>query len=294
MSRPGSEGASMWYQPRSGRDAELQRYVAWLNEQIEGDGRRWRLTRLIDDLRCGTQHIGGAQLPSHILIELQALFPELEAELEQLGGPLRPEPLPRRPPMWPERSRAEERDLQAALASVTEVQVPRRFPVASHWAVGGLLAVGLAPGTELVLVVSASGLGVFDGAGRKLARKLDADLTGYPDHVAGIGPIAGVEVRLMGCEGGTALPRTTPDGWQLGVLHPDDCKGIWLAPPHHTLEPPAVGCIRLAKRFEEIRAAGFSDSGRTLLIAEQHTLHLFQTGDPDPAREPAWSDPPYR
>jgi hypothetical protein len=284
----------MWYQPRDGRDAELERYVAWLNQQLGGDARRLLLTRLVDDLRRGTQHIGGAQIPSRILIELQTLLPELDAELVQLGGPLRPAPLPQRPPMWPKRTVGQERALADALASVTEVEVPRHFPVVSHHAVGGLLAVGLAPGTELVLVVSASGVGVFDAAGRKLARKLDADLSGYPDHVTGIGPIAGVEVPLMGCEGGIALPRTTPDGWQLGVLDPAWCKGIWLAPPHRTLEPPSIGCIRLAKRYEEIRAAGFSDSGHTLVIAEQHTLHLFQTDDPEPTRQPAWSEPPYR
>jgi hypothetical protein len=282
----------MWYQPRAGRGAELERYVTWLNQQIEGDGRRVRLTGLVDDLRRGTQHIGGAQIPSHILVELHALLPELEAELEQLGGPLRQEPLPRSPPMWPERTAAEERRLVVALASVAEVQAPRRFPVVTRHAVGGLLAVGLASGTELVLAVSASGVGVFDGAGRKVARKVKADLTGYPDHVAGIGPIAGIEVTLMGCEGGTALPRTTPDGWQLGVLDPDDCRGIWLAPPDHTLEPPGAGCIRLAGRYEEIRAAGFSDSGHTLVIAEQHTLHLFRTDVP--THKAHWSDSPYR
>lgn len=289
-----SSQTTAWYEPRSGRDAELERYVAWLNQQLDGIARRLLLTRLVDDLQRGTQHIGGAQLPGHILVGLQALLPEMHAELDELGGPLRPEPPRRRPPLWPERTAAEARQLRADLASVPAVEAPSCWPVKSAHAVGGLLAVGFAPGTELVLVVSSNGLGVFDGAGRKVARALDANLTGYPASVTGIGPLAGVDVPLMGCEGGSALPRTTPDGWRLGVLEPAACAGLWFAPPRVALEPPGLGCIRLARRFEEIRAAGFSDSGRTLVIAEQHTLHLFRAPAPPPPRGSEGSGSPYR
>jgi hypothetical protein len=142
--------------------------------------------------------------------------------------------------------------------------------------VGGLRAVGFAPASEMVLVVSWNGLGVFDGRGDRVARQRSTSKPpGYPRSAQGIGPIAGIKVRLMGCGGDTALPRTTPDGWQLDVLQPDQCLAIWIAPPGVALESANPGCVRLAGRFEEIRAAGYSDSGQTLVIAEQHTLHLF-------------------
>jgi hypothetical protein len=128
----------------------------------------------------------------------------------------------------------------------------------------------------MLLVVSSQGLGVFDGNGERVARDADAeDMPGYPESVEGIGPITGVIVPLMGLDSVGAFPRSTSDGWQLGVLEPRDCRGIWTAPPGVSLEPPGAGCVRLAGRFEDVRAAGYSASGQTLVIAEQHTLHLF-------------------
>jgi hypothetical protein len=249
-----------------------------LAEQGAGGGAsRALLTRVVADLAGGKQNICGAFIASEVIGPLaEQLLPELEAALDRLGGPLAAPPAPA--VKWPERSRGEVRELAARLDELPAVETLPPYRTRRSFAVGGLRAVGFAPGTEMLLVVSWQGLGVFDGDGERVAREAGElpDPAGYPESAEGIGPIAGVAVPLMGFEGSGALPRSTRDGWQLGVLEPDDCLGIWTAPPGASLEPPGAGCVRLARRCEEIRAAGYSPSGQILVIAEQHTLHLFR------------------
>ena len=94
---------------------------------------------------------------------------------------------------------------------------PAPWTDAGIWAIGGLTEVGFGAGTDLLLVVSSQGRGVFDPhAGAKLARDRGAPDSTWHDEfrlvAQGIGPLIGQEVTLSGLHGG-GLPNGTRDGW---------------------------------------------------------------------------------
>jgi hypothetical protein len=145
--------------------------------------------------------------------------------------------------------------------------------------VGGLLAAGFGLGGELVLVVSSTGRGVFDGrTGERLARVRETvDNTCYREEdgfAIGIGPLGGGRVAVDGlnhrCR---VLARDTEDGWRLVLRLEGGHECALLAAP--SADPLPRGPAIHVAALEEARAAGFSRTGRTLLLAEPHTLHLF-------------------
>ncbi|MGK5547173.1 hypothetical protein ACSNOH_20925 [Streptomyces sp. URMC 127] len=160
-------------------------------------------------------------------------------------------------------------------------------PAAPLIPVGGLLGVGFAPdpvsGQDLLMVVSSSGHGLFDAStGERLARDYDPDPetstpTGPGLSCPGIGPLAGTPVRIAGLFGG-GLHTTTEDGWTVEVASPD-----W---PHHRVLLSADGGLCRGPagekwwhifhaRWSELRAAGFSPSGRTLVVATSSDITLL-------------------
>ncbi|MFI6154583.1 hypothetical protein ACIBCA_18065 [Kitasatospora sp. NPDC051170] len=161
-------------------------------------------------------------------------------------------------------------------------------PVGHRTPVGGLLGIGFAPapddGRDLVMVVSVDGHGLFDAVtGEKIARDRDPDPdTSTPDAVPdlscpGLGPIAGIRVRIAGLFGG-GLHTTTHDGWTLEVVSPE-----W---PHDRVLLSADGGQHngphgeswwhiFDSTYSDLRAAGFSPSGRTLAIATSSDLTLW-------------------
>jgi hypothetical protein len=158
----------------------------------------------------------------------------------------------------------------------------RRVPV------GGLVGIGFAadPGlsNDLVMVVSHDGHGLFDTTtGAKIARDRAPDPdSASPDAVPdlacpGLGPVAGTRVRIAGLFGG-GLHTTTEDGWTVKVVSPE-----W---PNHRVVLSADGglCRGPAGEkwwhffhadYSELRAAGFSLSGRTLAVATSSDLTLW-------------------
>ncbi|MFJ4782913.1 hypothetical protein [Streptomyces sp. NPDC088794] len=155
--------------------------------------------------------------------------------------------------------------------------------------VGGLLGIGFAShpesGRDLVMVVSNDGHGLFDAVtGEKIARDRDpAPEDGTPDAVAdltcpGLGPIAGSRVRIAGLFGG-GLHTTTDDGWTLESVAPD-----W---PHHRVLLSADGGLPHSgpygeqwwhifhSTYSELRAFGFSLSGRTIAVATSSDVSLW-------------------
>jgi hypothetical protein len=145
--------------------------------------------------------------------------------------------------------------------------------------INGLTAVGFGPGTELLLVLSHSGLGVVDCVtGRVVARDAeDRDLPdgGFPVWAPGIGPLAGQRVPLMGLWGG-GLRTMAPDGWVIHRAAPNwPLECAVLCPPHaHEIEDHGDATVLLKDLDPEIRAIGFSDSGKTLVVANTE-LHLW-------------------
>lgn len=154
--------------------------------------------------------------------------------------------------------------------------------VATH-ALGGLTEAGYAEGSDWLLVISSRGRGLFNClSGERAARDYaepDGD-AGWYDEVGlvarGIGAIEGQVVRLAGLHGG-GLPRFTRDGWGLELVSPDwPLTGVILSPPHKTVlvESYAGGCLKVAED-SEIRACGFSATGRSFVVAMSHTLEIY-------------------
>jgi len=140
------------------------------------------------------------------------------------------------------------------------------------FAVGGLRSIGFDRESELLLVVSSTGRGVIDcQSGRKVARdegEYDEDESQL--EAIGIGPLQDRVLRLSGLHGG-GLPNSTQDGWSLEVVTIDwPASAILLLEPFASLYDSLHG---RPSRFHsigtetELRACGFSYSGRSLVVA---------------------------
>lgn len=159
--------------------------------------------------------------------------------------------------------------------------------------VGGLLGIGFGTdpdtGHDLVMVVSISGHGLFDAvSGEKIARDHDPDdEDSLPDDspdltCPGLGPLAGTRVHIAGLYGG-GLHTSAADGWIVEAISPD-----W---PHHRVILSTDGGQRHSgpygerwwhvfhADYSELRATGFSPSGRTLAVATSSDLTLWTRDD---------------
>ncbi|MFJ2007517.1 hypothetical protein ACWHLZ_28820 [Streptomyces chartreusis] len=177
------------------------------------------------------------------------------------------------------------------LLAAPVVPAPEPWRRVAFEPVGGLLGIGFAShpdsGRDLVMVVSHDGHGLFDAVtGEKIARDRDPDpVDSTPDAVAdlscpGLGPVAGGRVRIAGLFGG-GLHTTTEDGWTLEVVAPawpnervllSGDGGLPHSGPHgerwwHIFH----------SNYSELRAAGFSPSGRTIAVATSSDLSLWTT-----------------
>jgi hypothetical protein len=146
--------------------------------------------------------------------------------------------------------------------------------------VGGTTDIGFGPRSDLLLVVSHAGRGVFDcRTGERLARD-DADylIDVQALEADGIGPLAGSRVRVSGIHGG-GLCRVTADGWKVEELMLD-----W-PEPALLVEPPGTGAlwpghetgvVKFQPDITEVRAWGFSPTGRSLVLAESGRLRVWR------------------
>ena len=142
--------------------------------------------------------------------------------------------------------------------------------------VGGLLQVGFAENSNLIIVLSHSGRGIFDcRTGASIARDYDETDAVFDTiclTVQGFGLLAGQPIRTAGLYGG-GLPLSTADGWFLkDQVMTSSIRSIVLAPPHRReQEDVVIGNEGIC----ELRAFGFSDTGLSLLIATSCDLMLF-------------------
>ncbi|MRG93420.1 hypothetical protein [Polyangium spumosum] len=153
-------------------------------------------------------------------------------------------------------------------------------------AVGGLTDVGFGRGSDLLLVVSTSGRGVIDcTGGLRVARDPSVPGPGEDDwqdtfelEVEGIGPLAGQRVRTAGLFGG-GLARCTRDGWTVERLALDWPEAsLLLLPPgawiYETRPGRSAEFTKVAVE-SEVRAWGFSPTGRSLVIATSSDVTVF-------------------
>ncbi|WP_309059511.1 hypothetical protein [Streptomyces sp.] len=187
---------------------------------------------------------------------------------------------------------AYQRAMRNRLLAAPVVPAPEPWRSVAFVPVGGLLGIGFAShpdsGHDLVMVVSHDGHGLFDAVtGEKLARDRDPDPEdSTPDAAAdlscpGLGPITGSRVRIAGLFGG-GLHTTTADGWALEVVTPawpndrvllSSDGGLPHAGPHgerwwHIFH----------SYYSELRAFGFSPSGRTVAVATSSDISLWTRG----------------
>jgi hypothetical protein len=141
--------------------------------------------------------------------------------------------------------------------------------------VGGLSEVGFTADEEHLLVVSISGRGLIDTAtGLRVARDPDEPraqsvwLDEPRGTAEGIGPATGVRVSVVGLWGGALLPNTS-DGWSV-VVEPGP-RGETVVLTQHGDRARWV----LDHPITDVRAVGFSNTGRYLIVATASDLALF-------------------
>jgi hypothetical protein len=173
-----------------------------------------------------------------------------------------------------------QRQLVARIRSLPLTADPPGWKLLAPIAVGGLAALGFAEDCHGLLLVSSSGRGLIDyRTGERLARDYDSSMSWYqvPElTVEGIGPVAGRMISVAGIEGG-GLNRLTSDGWYLEVVWPDWPDGdviLSKAPASLYQESRLGGCYKIA-RTEPAVACGFSRSGDVVVLAESHTVRIW-------------------
>jgi hypothetical protein len=176
--------------------------------------------------------------------------------------------------------------LRARLRAFDNRKLPKPW-LRKHVAkVGGLFAVGYAPGSDVVLVVSHDGRGVFNAlSGERLARESGQPHSSWfseiPYRARGIGPLSDRSLQLSGLHGG-GLPTVTGDGWSVEVVPVDWPDHIvFLQPPNRCVlvEDRSAGCTRIDVT-EQLRAVGFSETGRSLVVATSSDITFYVRAEP--------------
>ena len=152
---------------------------------------------------------------------------------------------------------------------------PMPWKLLTTWAVGGLIQVGYAEDSDLLLVLSHQGRGVFDcKTAEKVARDYDDMYEQFNPTkftATGFGPLGGQAIRMAGLFGG-GLPRSAEGEWFLSEEAPAwPTRSIYLRGGPQDLEDVCVGHDGSC----ELRAYGFSETGRTFVIATSCDLMIF-------------------
>ncbi len=151
--------------------------------------------------------------------------------------------------------------------------------VATH-AAGGLTEIGYAPDSDLLLVISSNGRGVYDcRTGERVARDREEiweDLDETRLVSRGIGPLSDLRIRLAGLHGG-GLPTTTEDGWNLDIIALDwPQHSMFLTLPYKSLFQDDGHSYKITQDgVAEFRAAGFSETGRSFVFATGSDLEIY-------------------
>jgi hypothetical protein len=146
--------------------------------------------------------------------------------------------------------------------------------------IGGLIAVGYADRTDDLLVVSSQGRGLFDcTTGERLARDR-AEMFDNPDEsgltAPGMGKHAATIFALAGLPGG-GLAKVTRDGWVLSVVQLPWPLHVVFLTSNYTEVSNDNGCVTKLCNDEpcEFRAAGFSPTGRSFIVATSGELMMY-------------------
>ncbi len=161
---------------------------------------------------------------------------------------------------------------------------PPPWQLVSSTALGGLLAVGYAEQSDLLLVISSQGRGIFDClSGVRIARD-PTPAERFCDEISlkvkGFGPLEGQTLPIAGLCGG-GLPNSTWDGWHLQAIPlPWPYHRIVLEHPFRSMyqDPSSATCVGDDGPCE-LRACGFSPTGRSFVIATSCDLTIIGRGE---------------
>lgn len=151
------------------------------------------------------------------------------------------------------------------------------------FAIGGLENIGYVDGSDKLITLSSQGRGIFDCVvGEKVFRdstdwwkqfnEIDSTIEGFHTEVEKL-------IRTCGLYGNNKLPTKTSDDFELIVTAPE--------PDDHPLEKHLVRRIYLLSPSKqekiyitkdgacELRAVGFSDTGKTFVVALSCELTIW-------------------
>jgi hypothetical protein len=144
--------------------------------------------------------------------------------------------------------------------------------------VGGLTEIGFSGSEAALLVVSHDGRGLFDlENGKRIARDDAQPAPGSPwidrktKRVQGIGPSRGEWFAMNGLWGG-ALQTRSPTGWTVAVLGRGRNERAYVTGLRDRTK------WLVGRPLGEIRAFGFSGSGRHLVLATSSDVSVFSGG----------------
>lgn len=142
------------------------------------------------------------------------------------------------------------------------------------FAIGGLINIRFIENTNLLIVVSHNGRGIFDCCkGEKIARN-DEDVWQFFDDetgkIKGFDVLENQIIQTHGLFGKDNLPKKTNDGWTLKLVEKHNFNEIVLVSPNQSEQ--VVGNDEIV----EIKAFGFSDDEKFFVIAQSSDLILYR------------------
>ena len=151
------------------------------------------------------------------------------------------------------------------------------------FAIGGLENIGYAPNQDFLLVLSSQGQGIFNcKTGEKIARQNEEwwdKFNKKTNSIVGFDVLENIEIPTCGLYGEDHLLKTTQDSWSLIVTEPEpDDKPFekYLVKRIYLVTPDKKEKIFAGKDSAcELRAFGFSDTGKTFVIALSCDLIIY-------------------
>lgn len=147
------------------------------------------------------------------------------------------------------------------------------------FAIGGLINVGFAENSEIALVISHQGRGIFNCLdGEKIARD-STDFFDFLDEQSGeakgFDVLGEQTIKTYGLFGGDQLSKNTTDGWKLWQTDEppfENLKGMNIILSSDKNENIIVGNDEIC----ELRVYGFSPTEKTFIVATSCNLTIYR------------------
>ena len=179
-------------------------------------------------------------------------------------------------------------NINAILEKIPAAESPKGWTRKGYFSIGGFLYFGFAESSDIMLVISANGRGLFDlSKNEKIARDHSSD---FPlDETLliskGFDILEGETIKLAGKFGGSILPvsnKSLETLVRVSPLYP--CEDIIFQPPYENCfadgrfkNISSDNCVRLYRGF--LYCYGFSFSGKYFVIADEGGITYWEAED---------------